>query len=157
VLLSQPTKSVVAEVVANVISPVATATTFFAVVFALREYNRGILKGSPRCCIYERNGRSGRCLFVWGSRAPASRSLSAKSARLPPTTRILSTRLIRFTLSFHSSGGLTQGMPPANSFPLTLSWQWHVIWSAAAQGFLAKARYRFVHGRKGSRLRVGLT
>ena len=25
-------------------------------------------------------------------------------------------------------------MPPANSCPLTHSWQWHVIWSAAAPG-----------------------
>ena len=78
--------------------------------------------------------------FVGGSRAALSLEAVALRARLPPTTRLLSSWLHRSTLAFHSSGGLTQGMPPANSFPLTLSWLWHVIWSTTATTLLSQKK-----------------
>jgi hypothetical protein len=38
-----------------VTSLVAHLIAFFAVFFPPREYNKGIRKWSPRCCIYEKS------------------------------------------------------------------------------------------------------
>jgi hypothetical protein len=105
------------------ISLVCTAINAESPCFPTKEYNKGIRKGRARCCICEKNSRSGRCLFVGGSRAALSLEAVALRARLPPTTRLLSSWLYRSTVRSDAWGGLTHGMPPANSFPLTLSWQ----------------------------------
>jgi hypothetical protein len=76
-------------------------------------------------CLLKKEGQA-LVSFVGGSPGDASRSLAAKPPGLPPTIRLLSSWLLRSTLAFLPSGGLTRGMPRANSFPLTLSWQWHV-------------------------------
>jgi hypothetical protein len=69
--------------------------------------------------------RSDLCVLCrGGSQASLSLEVMGTSClTTPPTTRLLSSWLYRSTLAFHSSGGLTQGIPPGNSFPLTLSCQ----------------------------------
>jgi hypothetical protein len=71
-------------------------------------------------------------LFAGGCQAP----LSLFAGRFAPdnlSTTPFHTSWLTGSIPFiHSSGGLTKVMPLTNSFPLTPSWPWHVIGSAAA-------------------------
>jgi hypothetical protein len=67
-------------------------------------------------CLLKKEGQA-FVSFVGGSPGDASRSLAAKPPGLPPTIRLLASWLLRSALFFLPSGGLTRGMPLANSFP----------------------------------------
>jgi hypothetical protein len=74
-----------------------------------------------RCCVYEKNRLSG--LFPFRGRLSGDRFARrlALRARQPPDYPLASV-LAHGSIPFsRPSGGLTQGMPPPNSFPLTLS------------------------------------
>ena len=82
-------------------------------------------------------------LFCRGSQAPLE-ALRCRFAPDSPDSGIAGLRVNRIYAGFHSSGGLTQGMPPANSFPLTLSWQWHVIESDRTEFSPSREKERVV-------------
>ena len=81
----------------------------------------GVSDKGLRCCVYEKKRLSG--LFPFRGRLSGdrfARSLALR-ARQPPDYPLASVLAHGSTPRSRPSGGLTQGMPPPNSFPLTLS------------------------------------